>query len=160
MIRTGFGYDMHRLETGHDLWLGGIKIDHNKGAVAHSDGDTLIHAICDSLLGAAKLGDIGRHFPDHSSDFENADSKELLALVNQLLKEKDCSISNIDSTIILEKPKLASRIPEMEAKIASVLGIDPGQVSVKAKTNEKTGEIGVGNAVAAYAVCLITKPDH
>ncbi len=160
MIRTGFGYDLHRLEAGHDLWLGGIKVNHDKGAVAHSDGDTLIHAICDALLGAAKLGDIGRHFPDQSEEFKNADSKELLSIVAKLLRNSNYSLSNIDCTIILEKPKLTHYIPDMEAKIASVLGIDADQVSVKAKTNEKAGEIGAGNAVAAFAVCLIRSHDH
>ncbi|MCF8229630.1 MAG: 2-C-methyl-D-erythritol 2,4-cyclodiphosphate synthase [Bacteroidales bacterium] len=157
MLRTGFGYDLHRLESGYDLWLGGIRIEHEKGAVAHSDGDTLIHAICDALLGAACLGDIGKHFPDTSSDYKNVDSKELLKEVMLLLQKERYSIQNIDTTVILEKPKLAPHIESMRKQLAAVLQLETSQISVKAKTNEKTGLIGEGDAVAAFAVCLINR---
>jgi 2-C-methyl-D-erythritol 2,4-cyclodiphosphate synthase len=155
--RIGFGYDLHQLKPGLELWLGGLLIDHHQGAVGHSDADVLIHAICDALLGAANLGDIGRHFPDTSQAYKNIDSKILLERVVVLLKDKGYSIGNIDSTVVAEQPKLASIIPSIQKKLAEVCGVDEDLVSVKAKTNEKLGYLGQEQGIAAYAVCMIQK---
>ena len=156
-IRVGFGYDVHPLGEGRELWLGGIKIAFDKGCVGHSDADVLLHAICDALLGAANLRDIGFHFPNTSPEFKGADSKLLLKKVNELLKEKNYSIGNIDATLSLEAPKINPHIPEMQKVIASVLEIDADCISIKATTNEKLGYVGKGEGVNAYAVALISR---
>lgn len=153
--RIGFGYDVHRLDVGPDLIIGGIQIPFEKGAVGHSDADVLIHALCDALLGAANLGDIGQHFPDCADEFKNIDSMHLLKRVDDLLKKQNYKIGNIDSTVCLQSPKLASFIPAMKEKIASVLRIDANEVSIKATTTEKLGFIGEGLGVSAYAVVLL-----
>jgi len=153
--RIGFGYDVHRLEVGHDLIIGGIQIPFEKGAVGHSDADVLIHAICDALLGAANLGDIGQHFSDQSAEFKNIDSSILLKRVNELIKKKNYQIGNIDSTVCLQSPKLALFIPMMKKKLASVLEIDMNDISVKATTTEKLGFVGEGLGISAYAVVLL-----
>ncbi|MBL4754589.1 MAG: 2-C-methyl-D-erythritol 2,4-cyclodiphosphate synthase [Flavobacteriales bacterium] len=153
--RIGFGYDVHQLKEGEDLILGGIQLAHSKGTVGHSDADALIHAICDALLGAANLGDIGQHFPDTSQDFKNIDSKILLKEVVALLKRKGYSVGNIDCTVCLELPKLAPHIAEMARTMANVMNIDAGDVSIKATTNERMGFVGREDGVAAYAVVLI-----
>lgn len=156
-VKVGFGFDVHQLKEGVAFWLGGVKVDHNKGALGHSDADVLIHAICDALLGAANLGDIGVHFPDTSNDFRNIDSKILLARVVSLLKQKNYIIGNIDSTICLEKPKINPYIVEMKKALALAMGIDAEHISIKATTNEKLGYIGREDGVCAYAVVLIEK---
>lgn len=156
-IRVGFGFDVHPLKEGIDFWLGGIKINHNKGAVGHSDADVLIHAICDALLGAANLGDIGIHFPNTSKEFKNIDSKILLAKVKELLKKEHYTIGNIDSTVCLESPKINPFIPEMRRALAETIGINENQISIKATTNEKLGYVGREDGVCAYAVVLIEK---
>ena len=156
-IRTGFGYDVHQLEEGVDFWLGGIKLDYEKGAVGHSDADVLIHAICDALLGAANLRDIGFHFSDNDPAFKGIDSKILLKDVVALLQEKGFSIGNIDSTIALEHPKVNPRIEEMKEVLAKTMEIDIDDISIKATTSEKMGFVGVGDGVAAYANVLISK---
>jgi len=156
-FRIGTGYDVHVLEEGLEFWLGGIKIPHTKGCVAHSDGDVLIHAICDALLGAAAMRDIGYHFPDNSSEFKNIDSKILLKKTNDILKNKSYKISNIDSTISLQKPKIKDYIPEMQKVLADVLELDVDQVSVKATTTEKLGFEGREEGVSAIATVLIYK---
>ncbi|MGD9930624.1 MAG: 2-C-methyl-D-erythritol 2,4-cyclodiphosphate synthase [Mangrovibacterium sp.] len=156
-IRVGFGYDVHSLAEGESLWLGGILVPHHKGTVAHSDGDVLIHAICDALLGAAKLRDIGFHFPDTSADFKNVDSKILLANVHDLIREKGYSVGNIDATIAAQKPKLKDFIPLMEETLAEVLNLDADAVSVKATTTERLGFEGREEGISAYAVVLIQK---
>jgi 2-C-methyl-D-erythritol 2,4-cyclodiphosphate synthase len=156
-FRIGQGYDVHRLAEGESLWLGGIQIDHNKGTVAHSDGDVLIHAICDALLGALKLGDIGTHFPDSADQFKNIDSKLLLQKVNSLILEKGFQIVNIDSTISAQKPKLNPFISDMEKKMAEVLNISADLVSVKATTTEKLGFEGREEGISATAVVLLKR---
>ena len=156
-IRIGHGYDVHKLENGRDFFLGGIKIPHIKGCVAHSDGDVLIHAICDALLGAAALRDIGYHFPDTDNNYKNIDSKILLKKSMSLLYEKGYSIVNIDSTICLQKPKIQEYIPAMVQTIAGVLKTAPENISVKATTTEKLGFIGQEEGISAYAVVLIQK---
>ncbi|MFW5773942.1 MAG: 2-C-methyl-D-erythritol 2,4-cyclodiphosphate synthase [Tangfeifania sp.] len=154
-FRIGQGYDVHRLAKGETLWLGGILIPHTKGTVAHSDGDVLIHAICDALLGALKLGDIGTHFPDNSSEFKNIDSKLLLKRSYRLVQEKGFEIVNIDSTISAQQPKLKPFVPEMEQAMAEVLGIDSGRISVKATTTEKMGFEGREEGISAQVVVLL-----
>lgn len=156
-IKVGFGYDVHRLATGNDLVLGGIPIPHTQGCVAHSDGDVLIHAICDALLGAANLRDIGYHFPDTSPDWEGIDSKILLKQTLNLIQQKGFEISNIDSTIAMEKPKLKNYIESMQQTLAQVLSIDKDDISIKATTTEGLGFVGKETGVAAYATVLIIK---
>ncbi len=156
-MRVGFGFDVHRLKEGNELFLGGIKIPHTQGAVGHSDADVLIHAICDALLGAANLGDIGVHFPDTSDEYKGIDSKILLKRVIQLVSEKGYLISNIDSTICLQKPKIASYIPAMKKTLAQVTHLDEDAISIKATTTEKLGFEGREEGISAYAVALITK---
>lgn len=155
--RIGFGYDVHRLIEGREFWLGGILISHYKGALAHSDGDALIHAICDALLGAANLRDIGFHFPDTSNTYKNIDSKELLLQTSKLINDKGFSIGNIDSTICLQKPKVKEYIPEMIKILASVLSISEDDISIKATTTETLGFVGTEEGIACYAVVLIEK---
>jgi 2-C-methyl-D-erythritol 2,4-cyclodiphosphate synthase len=157
MLRIGNGYDVHQLKDGLDLWLGGIKIESPKGAVAHSDGDVLIHAICDALLGAAALNDIGHHFPDNDEKYKNIDSKILLKKVVDLIVNNGYTIVNVDSIICLQQPKLKSSITAMQTCLASVMNIDTHNISVKATTTEKLGFVGREEGIAAYAVVLIEK---
>lgn len=155
-IRIGQGIDFHRLGPGLDLWLGGIKIPSERGCIAHSDGDVLIHAICDAMLGAAGLRDIGYHFPDNDPAYRNIDSKILLKRTLDLIKDKGFSVSNIDSTICLEKPRISAFVPEMKNVIAGLLGISPDDVSVKATTTEKMGFTGREEGIVALSVvCLV-----
>jgi 2-C-methyl-D-erythritol 2,4-cyclodiphosphate synthase len=154
-MRIGFGFDVHQLKEGRTFRLGGIDVPHHKGADGHSDADVLIHAICDALLGAANLGDIGKHFPDTLVDFKNIDSRILLERVCELLKTNNYSIGNIDTTLCLEKPKVMGFIPEMQRSLASVMKISENQISIKATTNEKMGFIGREEGVVCYAVALI-----
>ncbi len=156
-FRIGHGIDVHRLAEGESLWLGGILILHTKGTVAHSDGDVLIHAICDALLGALKLRDIGTHFPDNSTEYKNIDSKILLKKSYNLVKTKGYEIVNIDSTISVQQPKLKPFIPEMEKTIAEVLEVDADSVSVKATTTEELGYEGREEGISANAVVLLKK---
>ncbi|MDD4637274.1 MAG: 2-C-methyl-D-erythritol 2,4-cyclodiphosphate synthase [Bacteroidales bacterium] len=156
-IRTGFGFDVHKLVEDRKLWLGGILIDHTFGLLGHSDADVLLHAICDALLGAANLRDIGFHFPDTAGEYHNIDSKILLKRTRDLLASKGYTIGNIDSTICAERPKLNPHIPAMQQTIASVLEIDPDDISIKATTTEHLGFTGREEGIAAYAVVLITK---
>lgn len=156
-FRIGYGYDVHRLDEGRELILGGIKIPHDKGCVAHSDGDVLIHAICDALLGAAALRDIGYHFPDTDNQYKNIDSKILLKKTIQILHDNGYSLGNIDSTICLQKPKIQDFIPEMIQTIASVMNVAKSKISIKATTSEKLGFIGEEKGIAAHAMVLIEK---
>lgn len=156
-MRIGFGYDVHPLHEGLTFTLGGIVIPHSKGAEGHSDADTLIHAICDALLGAANLGDIGLHFPDNASEFKGIDSKILLKRTIQLIGEKGYRISNIDSTVCLQKPKIRPFIPEMVKALAVTMGIPEDDISIKATTTEKLGFVGREEGVAAHAVVLLEK---
>jgi 2-C-methyl-D-erythritol 2,4-cyclodiphosphate synthase len=154
-IRVGQGIDFHMLDKGRNLWLGGIKIPSEKGCIAHSDGDVLLHAICDALLGAAGLSDIGHYFPDSDNKFKNIDSKILLKRTNVFLREKGYKVVNIDSTICLEKPKISSYIPEMKRVISEILETTPEDISIKATTTEKLGFIGREEGIAALAAVLI-----
>ena len=156
-IRVGFGYDVHRLVSGRDLWLGGIKIEHTEGLLGHSDADVLIHAICDALLGAANMRDIGYHFPDTAGEYENIDSKILLRKTMALLREAGYELGNIDATVAAERPKLNPHIPEMKHVLAGVLQVDEGDISIKATTTEKLGFTGRQEGIAAYATVLIMK---
>ncbi|MBK7571370.1 MAG: 2-C-methyl-D-erythritol 2,4-cyclodiphosphate synthase [Bacteroidetes bacterium] len=156
-MRVGFGFDVHQLAEGRDFCLGGIKIAHPKGAVGHSDADVMIHAICDALLGAANLGDIGKHFPDTSSDYKNIDSKVLLQRVCLLIDLKNYRIGNIDITLCLEKPKIAPYIPQMQTVLAKVMEITEDDISIKATTNEKLGFVGREEGVSCYAVTLLIR---
>ncbi len=156
-IRVGFGYDVHRLEEGYALWLGGIKVEHSKGSVGHSDGDVLIHAICDAMLGAANLRDIGVHFPDNDKSLKGIDSKILLKKTLEIIKSKGFQIGNIDSTICLQRPKIKDLIPEMQSVLASVVEISNEDLSIKATTTEKLGFVGQEEGIAAYAVVLLEK---
>jgi 2-C-methyl-D-erythritol 2,4-cyclodiphosphate synthase len=156
-IRIGQGIDFHRLEKDLNLWLGGVKIPSEKGCLAHSDGDVLLHAICDALLGAAGLSDIGHQFPDSNPEFRNIDSKLLLQRTVALLYEKSCRVINIDCTVCLEKPKIASYIPEMKEIISSIIRTAPEDISIKATTTEKLGFTGREEGIIAIAVSLIEK---
>lgn len=156
-IRVGFGFDVHRLVPDRELWLGGIKLGHELGLLGHSDADVLIHAICDALLGAANMRDIGFHFPDNSGEFKNIDSKILLARTVKLIEEKGYTVGNIDATVCAERPKLKARIPEMQEVLAKVMGIDVDDVSIKATTTEKLGFTGREEGISAYATVLIEK---
>jgi len=154
-LRTGIGYDVHQLKAGVDLWIGGIRIAHNKGAVGHSDADVLIHAICDALLGAANLGDIGQHFSDEDPAFEGVDSKKLLAHVVDLISKHEYHIVNVDSTIILERPKLAPYLDSMKETLVPIMKIRKDLLSIKATTSEQMGFIGNEEGIAAMATVLI-----
>jgi len=156
-IRIGQGIDVHQLVEGRPFWLGGIQVPHSKGALGHSDADVLLHAISDALLGAAGLGDIGKHFPDTDAKWKGADSKVLLRKVFHLIQEQGWSISNIDASLLLEKPKIAPYIPEMRQVIAEILELQHEAVSIKATTNEKMGYVGREEGVTAFAVCLLWK---
>lgn len=156
-IRVGFGYDVHKLGEGEELWIGGIHVKHIKGSIGHSDGDVLIHAICDALLGACNMRDIGFHFPDTSNDFKGIDSKILLRRTVEIITEKGFEIGNIDSTICLEKPKLKDLIPTMQSTLADVMNIDTEDLAIKATTTEKLGFVGTQDGIAAYATVLVQK---
>lgn len=156
-IRVGFGFDVHQLKEKIDFWIGGILLPHKKGGVGHSDGDVLIHAICDALLGSANLGDIGKHFPDTDPRYKGIDSKILLASVIQLIKEEGYQVGNIDTTICLQTPKIAPYIVEMRKVLSNCMGIDKDLLSIKATTTEKLGFVGREEGVAAYATVLISK---
>jgi len=157
MIRVGFGYDVHRLVEGRQLWLGGVMLEHTMGLLGHSDADVLIHAICDALLGAANMRDIGYHFPDNNDEFHNIDSKILLRRVVELIGTKGYSIGNIDATVCAERPKLNPHIPRMQECLASVMGVSADAVSIKATTTERLGFTGREEGISAYAVVLIEK---
>ncbi|MCR5424178.1 MAG: 2-C-methyl-D-erythritol 2,4-cyclodiphosphate synthase [Bacteroidales bacterium] len=157
MFRTGIGYDVHRLQEGLPLWLGGIIVPHNKGLVGHSDADVLLHAICDALLGAAALGDIGQHFPDTDPAYKGIDSKLLLAKVCLLVRQQGYEVANVDTILCLQKPKVATYIPQMRQTIATTMGIAADAVSVKATTTEHLGFEGREEGVSAWASVLIEK---
>lgn len=157
MIRVGFGFDVHRLVADRELWLGGVRLDFDRGLLGHSDADVLIHAICDALLGAANMRDIGYHFPDTSSDFKGIDSKILLRQTVDLIATKGYRVGNIDCTVCAEAPKLNPHIPRMQQTLAQVMGIDVDCVSIKATTTEKLGFTGRQEGMSAYAVALIEK---
>jgi 2-C-methyl-D-erythritol 2,4-cyclodiphosphate synthase len=156
-MRIGFGVDYHQLVEGRDLMIGGINIPHTKGALGHSDADVLLHAICDALLGAACLGDIGVHFPDTSNEFKNIDSKILLAKTVELIDKAGYSIANIDSTLCLQAPKIKAYVPQMQAAIAKILHLTINDVSIKATTTEKMGFVGREEGLVAYATVLLIK---
>jgi 2-C-methyl-D-erythritol 2,4-cyclodiphosphate synthase len=154
-MRIGQGFDVHRLAAGRRLVIGGVEIEHDRGLLGHSDADVLLHAICDALLGAAALGDIGKHFPDTDARFKGIDSRELLRQVAILLEDRGRRVVNVDATIIAEAPRMAPHIPRMVANIAADLGIEPHYVNVKATTTEGLGFTGRGEGIAAQAICLI-----
>jgi 2-C-methyl-D-erythritol 2,4-cyclodiphosphate synthase len=149
-MRTGFGYDSHRFTSGEYLVIGAEKIPFDQGLDAHSDGDVLLHALCDALLGAAAMGDIGKHFPDNDPKYKDIQSSELVKNVMQKLDEKNFKVGNVDSTVILEKPKLAAYIPDMQKNVSELLNVSLGDVNIKATTNEGMGFIGRGEGIAAY----------
>lgn len=157
MFRIGSGIDFHQLVEDRDLWLGGVKIPHSKGAKGHSDADVLLHAICDALLGALSLGDIGVHFPDTSQEFKNIDSKILLRRTIDLITKQGYRVVNVDSTLMLEKPKIKPFVPEMQQVIADILGVDVRDVSIKATTTEKMGFVGREEGLFAQATVLLQK---
>lgn len=156
-IRIGNGYDVHALGEGLPLWLGGVQIESPVGCIAHSDGDVAIHALCDALLGALALGDIGKHFPDTSDEFAGIDSKILLGRVMELVRAQGWKVANVDITIAMQRPKLAPYIMAMRECMASVMGVSVGQVSVKATTTEKLGFVGRGEGCEVYAVALLSR---
>ena len=161
MMRVGYGFDVHRLVEGRELWLGGVNIPWEKGLLGHSDADVAIHALCDALLGAAALRDIGYHFPDTDPQYKGIDSRLLLRHVMRLLDEHGYQLGNCDITICAEQPKLNPHIPAMQRELADCMACDPGQVSIKATTTEKLGYTGRGEGIAAYAVALIeSKPSQ
>ena len=155
MIRIGHGYDVHPLVAGRDLILGGVKIPHSKGLHGHSDADVLIHAICDACLGAAGLGDIGRHFPDNDAQYKNIDSRKLLRKVKEAIADRGWKIANVDSTIVAQAPRIVPYLAQMAANIAADLGITPESVNIKATTTEKLGFAGREEGIAAHAVVLL-----
>ena len=156
-IRVGFGFDVHQLKKGLDFWLGGIMVTHTKGGLGHSDADVLIHSICDALLGAANLGDIGKHFPYTDLKYKAIDSKILLSSVMKLIREEGYELGNIDSTICLQTPKIGKYIPKMQKVLASCMGVEEDLVSIKATTTEGLSFVGREEGVSAYATVLITK---
>ena len=156
-IRVGFGYDVHALVEGRELWLGGIQLQHEKGLLGHSDADVLIHAVCDAILGAANMRDIGYHFPDTAGEYKNIDSKVLWKKTVTLIRDKGYEIGNIDATICAERPKLKAHIPRMQQIMAQVMGIEEEDISIKATTTEKLGFTGREEGISAYAVVLINK---
>ena len=157
-LRVGFGFDVHRLDEGQPFFLGGIKIPHSKGAVGHSDADVLIHTICDAILGAADLRDIGFHFPDTDGKYKGIDSKILLKDVMALVRKEGYELSNVDATIALQVPKVNPYVPKMKSVLAQTMGVKPGQISIKATTTEKLSFVGREEGVSAYAVALIQRP--
>lgn len=156
-IKVGLGYDVHRLVENRDLWMGGIKLEHTKGLLGHSDADVLIHAICDALLGAANMRDIGYHFPDTANEYENIDSKILLKKTVKLIADKGYAVGNIDATICAEHPKMNPHIDKMKSVLAEIMQIDVDDISIKATTTEKLGFTGREEGISAYAVALIEK---
>lgn len=156
-FRVGFGFDTHRLVEGRELWLGGVRLEHTVGALGHSDADVLLHAISDALLGAVALGDIGHHFPDTDARWKGADSKVLLRQVRELLAERGWRVVNVDSTLLLERPRIKPHIPAMVEVIAPLLGVERDAVSIKATTNETLGYVGREEGVSAYAVALVER---
>lgn len=159
-MRIGYGFDVHRLVEGRELWIGGVKIDHDKGLLGHSDADVAIHALCDALLGAAALRDIGYHFPDSDPQYKGIDSRKLLREVVQLLDEKGYRLGNCDITICAEQPKMNPHIPAMQQQLAECMGCGISQVSIKATTTERLGYTGRGEGIAAHAVALIVEEMH
>lgn len=159
-IRIGFGYDVHRLADNRELWLGGVKIEHTQGLLGHSDADVLIHAVCDAILGAANLRDIGFHFPDTAGEYKDIDSKILLRRTLEVVSAKGYRIGNIDATICAERPKINPHIPDMQQTMANILGISIDDISIKATTSERMGFVGREEGFAAYAVALIEKTDN
>ena len=157
MIRVGMGYDVHQLVKGRDLWMGGIKLEHEMGLLGHSDADVLIHAICDAILGAANMRDIGYHWPDTSAETDGMDSKIILKKTIELIATKGYHLVNIDATICAERPKMNPHIPQMQQTMANVIGCDVDQISIKATTTEKLGFTGRQEGISAYAVALIEK---
>ncbi len=160
MIRIGHGYDVHRLTEGRKLILGGVEIPYEKGLLGHSDADVLVHAVMDAMLGALALGDIGKHFPDTSPEYEGADSILLLKKVSEIIADKGYAVGNIDSTIIMQSPKLAPYIDKMRENIAKAAGCEISQISVKATTEERLGFTGSGEGAAAHAVCVLEARDQ
>jgi len=156
-IRVGFGFDVHQLQDGIDFWLGGIKVPHTKGGLGHSDADVLIHSICDALLGAANLGDIGKHFPDTDPKYKGIDSKALLKEVMILIRENGYELGNLDSTICLETPKIGSYISQMQEALSDCMGVNKDLLSIKATTTEKLSFVGREEGVSAYATVLIQR---
>lgn len=156
-IRVGFGFDVHRLTEGRELWLGGVRLEHEKGLLGHSDADVLIHAICDALLGAANMRDIGYHFPDTAGEYKNIDSKILLRKTVELIAGKGYRVGNVDATVCAERPKLKAHIPTICETLARVMGVDTDDVSVKATTTEKLGFTGREEGISAYATVLIER---
>ncbi|WP_071147182.1 2-C-methyl-D-erythritol 2,4-cyclodiphosphate synthase [Bacteroides ihuae] len=156
-IRVGFGFDVHQLVENRELWIGGIRLEHEKGLLGHSDADVLVHAICDALLGAANMRDIGYHFPDTAGEFKNIDSKILLSKTVELLRGRGYQIGNIDATVCAERPKLKAHIPAMQETLSDVMGIDLDDISIKATTTEKLGFTGREEGISAYVTVLITK---
>ena len=157
MIRVGFGYDVHQLVSGRALWLGGVLIPYDKGLLGHSDADVLIHAVCDALLGATNMRDIGYHFPDTGAEYEGIDSKILLSKTVQLIAEKGYRVGNIDATVCAQRPKLSAHIPAMQSTLARVMGVDEDAVSIKATTTEHLGFEGREEGISASCVCLIER---
>ncbi len=157
MMRIGYGFDVHRLVEGRELWIGGVKIEHDKGLLGHSDADVAIHALCDALLGAAAMRDIGYHFPDTDPRYKGIDSRKLLREVMRLLGEQGYRLGNCDITICAEAPKMNPHIPAMQQELAECMGCEVGQVSIKATTTERLGYTGRGEGIAAHAMALITK---
>jgi 2-C-methyl-D-erythritol 2,4-cyclodiphosphate synthase len=158
-MRAGQGFDVHQLVAGRKLIVGGVEIPHDKGLLGHSDADVLLHAICDALLGAAALGDIGKHFPDSDAKYKGIDSRELLRQVGGLVVQEGWRVENVDATVIAEAPRMAPHIGKMVANIAADLGVDPGCVNVKATTTEKLGFTGRGEGIAAQAICMLREID-
>ena len=156
-IRVGMGYDVHRLVEGRELWLGGIRLEHERGLLGHSDADVLIHALCDALLGAANMRDIGYHFPDNAAEYADIDSKVLLRRTVDLIASRGYTVGNVDITVCAERPRLKAHIPQMQQTLAEVMGIDPDDVSIKATTTEHLGFTGREEGIAAYAVALIER---
>ena len=156
-FRIGYGYDVHRLVEGRDLWLGGVKVPAEKGALGHSDADVLLHAICDALLGAAGSGDIGIHFPDTDAAWKDADSRDLLRRVKEIISADGWTVGNVDATLVLEKPKIKPHVSAMRETIAGILDIDLSAVGIKATTNEGMGFVGRGEGVCAHAVALLVR---
>lgn len=156
-IRVGFGFDVHQLKAGEEFWLGGILVPHEKGAVGHSDADVLIHTICDALLGAANLRDIGFHFPDTDQQYKGVDSKILLKEVMSILRKEGFELGNVDATIALQRPKINPHIPEMKKVLAEVMSVSSSQISLKATTTEKLSFVGREEGISAYAVALVQK---
>lgn len=154
-FRIGFGYDVHQLQEGIPFWLGGVEIEHHKGAVGHSDADVLLHAICDAILGAAALGDIGDHFPDTDPAYKGISSSILLQRTLELIRSRGYEVGNLDTTVCLQSPKIKAYIPEMRKQIAQIMNVDEGAISVKATTEEKLGFTGREEGISAYAVVLL-----